>query len=313
MDLIQFFRDLEPVVEQAFNFLESRLGKLILSVALLMLAGAVSRLMHWRLLRESNPGEGKAAAPAGNVRATWVRRKNIVWASAVLLVVALWSNQITGFLISLAAIGGALLIVSKEFILCLWGALIISLNKSLKIGSTIEIGQFTGQLVNTGFVTFELAEIGPSRKQTGRLLSLPNSLVFTQPVKNLSVYGSYGIHLIDFNFDRFVKIQIAESLALRLANEAGKHWIEEAERHFSELERDNFVDLPKARPEVFWASVDEKCLRMTLRFACPLSKRGQFEKSIVKRFWIEYTEVAGPPPLAGAMNTTTTHTGDNNS
>ncbi len=79
--------------------------------------------------------------------------------------------------------------------------------------------------------------------------------------------------------------------ALKLANEAGKHWIEEAERHFSAVECDNFVDLPKARPEVFWASIDEKCLRMTLRFACPLNKRGQLEKSIVKRFWVEYGEL----------------------
>ncbi|WP_334120177.1 mechanosensitive ion channel family protein [Limnobacter sp.] len=288
MEILQFFKDLEPAVEQVFNFLESRLGRLILSMGMLVLAGAISRLMHWRLLRET-----KTTPPqTGNVRATWVRRKNIVWASAVLLIVALWSNQITGFLISLAAIGGALLIVSKEFILCLWGALIISLNKSLRIGSTIEVGQFTGQLVNTGFVTFELAEIGPSKKQTGRLLSLPNSLVFTQAMKNLSIYGSYGIHLIDFNFDKSVRIQDAETLVLRLANEAGKHWIEEAERHFSAVERDNFVDLPKARPEVFWASIDEKCLRMTLRLACPLNKRGQLEKSIVKRFWVEYTEQA---------------------
>ncbi|HEX4855673.1 MAG TPA: mechanosensitive ion channel domain-containing protein [Limnobacter sp.] len=304
MAIIEFFREIEPAAEQVFHFLEGRLGRLILTIGMLMLAAAISRLMHWRLLRESSG----STPQTGNVRATWVRRKNIVWVTAVLLIVAMWSNQITGFLISLAAIGGALLIVSKEFILCLWGALIISLNKTLKIGSTIEIGPFTGQLVNTGFVTFEMAEIGPSKKQTGRLLSLPNSLVFTQAIRNLSVYGAYGIHLIDFNFDRFVKIQVAETLALRLANEAGKHWIDEAEHHFSAVERDNFVDLPKARPEVFWASIDEKCLRMTLRFACPLSRRGQLEKSIVKRFWVEYAEQAGPPVmnLPAAINTTTT-------
>lgn len=292
MELLHFFKALEPSVEQVFTFLEGRLGKLILSIALVMLATTINRFMHWRLLRDTKDTKPQT----GNVRATWVRRKNIVWVSALLLILALWSGQITGFLISLAAIGGALLIVSKEFILCLWGAVVISLNKSLRIGSTIEVGSFTGQLVNTGFVTFELAEIGPSKKQTGRLLSLPNSLVFTQAMKNLSVYGSYGIHLIDFNFDKTVRIQAAENLVLRLANEAGKHWIDEAEQHFTAVERDNFVDLPKARPEVFWTSVDEKCLRMTLRLACPLNKRGQLEKSIVKRFWIEYGE-AHPPVL----------------
>lgn len=287
VELIEFLHNLAPVADRLFNFFETRLGKLLLSIGLLLLATAINRFMHWRIL-------SSAVAPAeqgGNRRATWVRRKNLVWVSAVLLVLALWSGQITGFLISLAAIGGALLIVSKEFILCLWGAVVISLNKSLRIGSTIEIGRFTGQLVNTGFVSFELAEIGPSKKQTGRLLQLPNSLVFTEPLKNLSIYGAYGIHLIDFHFPpASAQIQTAESLVLRLANEAGKHWVEEAERHFTNVEKNNFVDLPKARPEVFWTSVDEKCLRMTLRLACPLNKRGQLEKSIVKRFWVEYTD-----------------------
>jgi small-conductance mechanosensitive channel len=287
MEMIQFFTDLEPTVEQIFNFLEGRLGKLLLSITILTLATTINRFMHWRLIRETSSNH----LPTGNFRARWVQRKNIVWVSALLLILALWSGQITGFLISIAAIGGALLIVSKELILCLWGAVIISLNKNLKIGSIVEIGQFNGQLVNTGFVTFELAEIGPSKKQTGRLLFLPNSLIFTQTIKNLSVYGSYGIHLIEFHFDRQVKIQEAESLALRLANNAGKHWIEEAEKHFSAIERDNFVDVPKARPEVFWATLDEKCIRMTLRFACPLNRRGQLEMSIVKQFWVEYGQL----------------------
>ena len=99
MEIIQFFKDLEPAVDQVFNFLEGRLGKLILSISILFLAVLINRFMHWRLLSNSNAKE-----PHGNVRATWVRRKNLVWASAVFLVLALWSGQITGFLISLAAI-----------------------------------------------------------------------------------------------------------------------------------------------------------------------------------------------------------------
>jgi hypothetical protein len=33
-----------------------------------------------------------------------------------------------------------------------------------------------------------------------------------------------------------------------------------------------------------------------LRFACPLNKRGQLEKSIVKRFWVEYGELENVHP-----------------
>jgi small-conductance mechanosensitive channel len=282
MDILQYIHDLEPLAAQVFDLFETRIGRIILSFSLIFLAVLVNRAMRWQLLRHHHQPEEHTP-----IRAKWVRRKNMVWVTTMLLILALWSNQITGVLISLAAIAGAMLIVSKELILCLWGALIISLNKTLKIGSTIEVGKFTGQLVNTGFLTFELAEIGPSKKQTGRLLQLPNSIVFTEPLKNLSTYGEFGIHLIDFHFDMTVNLEQAEGLALSLATDAAKLWIESAALHFSMIERSNFVELPNARPEIFWTSVDEKCLRMTLRFACPLNRRGQIEKMIIKRFWCD--------------------------
>lgn len=285
-EIIALYRELHPLIETIFDFLESRPGRLVLTLLILILATLINRITHWGLSRQKNQTTQEST------RATWVRRRNLVWVSAVLLILALWSNQITGFMISIAALAGALLVVSKEFILCLWGAVVISLNKSLKIGSTIEIGKHTGQLVNTGFFSFELAEIGPSKKQTGRLLQVPNSQIFLETLKNLSSYGPYGVHLIDFNFDKTVDLETAETLVLQLANEAGKEWIDQAEKHFSALERNYFVDLPKAQPEVFWTSVDEKCLRMTLRLACPLSKRGRIEKAIVKAFWTQYPKRA---------------------
>lgn len=287
MDIIGSLSNLLPLAEQLFVFLESRLGRLFLTCLIILLATVMNRFMHWRLLAKD-----QSSPEHTDTRAIWVRRRNAVWGSAVLIILALWSNQITGFLISLAAIGGALLIVSKELILCLWGALIISLNKPLKIGCVVEIGPYTGQLINTGFLTFDLMEIGPSRKQTGRLLQVPNALLLSEPLKNLSTYGLYGIHLIDFHFEPNINLNVAEQLVLELANKAGKSWIDKAHKHFQNIEKDSFMDLPKAHPEVFWTSVNEKCLRMTLRFACPLSKRGQLEKQIVQQFWSDYPLLA---------------------
>lgn len=282
-EVLDYLHELHPVVDQVFDLLETRLGKLILTGALLLLTVALARVMHWRILiRNSERDEFPV------IRARWVRSRNLSWIVTVILILAIWSSQITGFLISIAAVVGALLIVSKELILCLWGALMISLNEKLRIGNTIEVGKFHGQLVNTGFLSFELAEIGPSRKQTGRLLQIPNSMMFSEPLKNLSTYGAYGIHLIDFFFEPGIDLQQLESLALKITHEAGKQWFEKAERHFSAVERNSFVDLPKAQPEVFWASENAKTLRMTVRFACPLTKRGQIEKIIVKNFWMEF-------------------------
>lgn len=288
-EILAFLHELHPVVDQVFDLLQTRLGKLILTIALLFVTTSINRLMKWKLLVRDNELEDSS-----HIRARWVRSRNWAWVITFILIIMLWSSQISGFLLSVAAVVGAMLIVSKELILCLWGALMISLNKTLQIGALVEIGKFQGQLVNTGFLSFDLAEIGPSKKQTGRLLQIPNSIFFTEPVKNLSTYGAYGIHLIDFYFDVRVELQKVESLALKITHETGKQWFDKAERNFAAFEQASFMDMPKAQPEVFWSSQNDKTLRMTLRFACPLNKRGQIEKTIVKKFWIEYQTLGMP-------------------
>lgn len=288
-DILAFLHELHPVVDQVFDLLQTRLGKLILTIALLFVTTSINRFMKWKLLVRDNELEDSS-----HIRARWVRSRNWAWVITFILIIMLWSSQISGFLLSVAAVVGAMLIVSKELILCLWGALMISLNKTLQIGALVEIGKFQGQLVNTGFLSFDLAEIGPSKKQTGRLLQIPNSIFFTEPVKNLSTYGAYGIHLIDFYFDVHVELQKVESLALKITHETGKQWFDKAERNFAAFEKASFMDMPKAQPEVFWSSQSDKTLRMTLRFACPLNKRGQIEKTIVKKFWIEYQTLGMP-------------------
>lgn len=281
--MVNILTDFQPAINKVLDFLHTPFGSIILTGLLLLLAISINKIMHLRLRarNQENFEDSK-------LRAKLVSRHNMVWAIVILVIVALWSSKVTSFLISIAAIGGALFIASKELILCWWGALLISLNKNLKIGSIVEIGKHTGQLVNTGFFTFELAEIGPSRKQTGRLLQLPNYLLFLEPIKNLSTYGHYGVHLIDFHLGHEVDVYKAEELVLQLAHEVGQHWFDKAHNHFLNIEKSRLMELPKAQPEVFWSSIDEKCLCMTLRFGCPMTRRGQFEKQIVMKFWQNY-------------------------
>ncbi len=281
--MVNLLTNLKPAIDQLMAFLYTPFGSILLSALLILLAISINKILHWRLMARN-----QQSFEDSSLRAKFVSRNNMVWAVVILIIIALWSSKVTSFLISIAAIAGALFIASKELILCWWGALLISLNKNLKIGSIVEVGKYTGQLVNTGFFTFELAEIGPSRKQTGRLVQIPNYVLFLEPIKNLSTYGHYGVHLIDFHVGHEVDVFKAEELVLQLAHETGQHWYDKAHNHFLNIEKDRFMELPKAQPEVFWSSIDEKCLRMTLRFACPLTRRGHFEKQIVMKFWQNY-------------------------
>ena len=83
----------------------------------------------------------------------------------------------------------------------------------------------------------------------------------------------------------------AEQVALQVANSVSADWVEEADQYFDRIEVSEFVDLPGAKPEVFWQAYNELAHKMIVRLACPLEKRGDAEQAIYKGFWREFGPV----------------------
>jgi len=189
------------------------------------------------------------------------------------------------------AIAGALIITGKEVVLSLLGYVNISLSKPFRIGDYIEIGTQNGRVIDIDLLSTKLFEIGMSGKYTGRRLAVPNAMVLTQTIKHLSMLGKFSLYTIEIILPFKADTARAEQVALQVANTVSASWVEEADQYFDRIEVSEFVDLPSAKPEVFWQAYNELAHKMIIRLACPLEKRGDAEQAIYKGFWREFGPV----------------------
>lgn len=88
---------------------------------------------------------GSISAEKRRLHLVWAR--NIIWFAALLVIVSVWASTIAGFALSVAAVAGALLIVSKELVMCVHGYLYVTLVQPFKIGDVIEFNHLHGRVV----------------------------------------------------------------------------------------------------------------------------------------------------------------------
>lgn len=258
--------------------------KLAITFGLMASGFFVNRGLSWSL-RKLHPHHPEKA------RSQLVFLKNLVRMAVFFLLISVWASQITGAFLSVVAIAGAMIITGKEVVLSLLGYISISLTKPFRIGDYIEIGTQNGRVIDIDLLSTKLFEIGMSGKYTGRRLAVPNVMVFTHTIKHLSMLGKFSLYTIEIILPFKADTVKAEQVALQVANAVSAAWLDEADQYFDRIEVSEFVDLPSAKPEVFWQAYNELAHKMIVRLACPLEKRGDAEQAIYRGFWREFGPV----------------------
>jgi len=214
---------------------------------------------------------GRGDVPAERRRLHMVWARNVIWAVVLFTIVSVWASTIAGFALSLAAVAGATLIVSKELLLCVLGYVYMSVVRPFKFGDVIEIGTVHGRVIDVDMLATTLAEHGDSGLPTGKTAAFPNALLLTLPLKNTSSTGDFMLHFLRIAVPVEVARNLAqiEAAATAAAVEATKAWQTQAEAHFRQVADQSFVELPTGRIRVFWDFDDPERLLLCIRLACP--------------------------------------------
>lgn len=123
-----------------------------------------------------------------------IRIKNI---SAVIMVIGLiliWAPQLHTVALSITAFVVALVIATKEMILCLTGAIMRATTQPFKAGEWITIDGVTGEVIDLDAFAFRLQEVdmaGKTYQFTGRTVTVPNSKLFTANIENSNFFKAY--------------------------------------------------------------------------------------------------------------------------
>lgn len=219
-------------------------------------------------------------------RANFVLAKNLVLCVATLIIGGIWGSKLAGGALSLAAVAGALLIVSKEFLSNLIGAGMFAISRPFRVGDVVEVDGFAGRVIDTDMLSTTLVEIGPCRGVTGGTVSLPNSLFLVRVIRNLSATGQFSIETVSVGAGCIKEVIPTKEALLQSAREICMDWIEDADLHLKRLESRKLMDLPSAEPTVMVDLQDPRQPKLVLYYPCRPHERAQVEQAILDRFLV---------------------------
>lgn len=109
---------------------------------------------------------GEMSPEKRRIHLVWAR--NVIWFVIFLIIVSAWASTIAGFALSLAAVTGALLIVSKELVMCIHGYLYVTVVRPFKVGDLIHFNGLHGRVIDIDVFATTLVTLDDVNQPTDR-------------------------------------------------------------------------------------------------------------------------------------------------
>ena len=215
---------------------------------------------------------------------------NIRNALALVFIIGLifiWAHQLSTFAVSLVAIAVALVLATKELILCISGTVLRIGVNAYSMGDRISIGGIRGNVVDQSLLATTVLETGPghvSSQYTGRAVVFPNSLLMSSPLINETYMKEYIVHVMTIPLTSNDDWQMAEKVLLEIARTECGPFIAEARLHMKQLEGKNWLDAPSVEPRVSLHVPEPGRLNLLLRIPTPAHRTSRVEQAILRRF-----------------------------
>lgn len=221
-----------------------------------------------------------------------------------LVLVPIWVENVGDIATFLGIIGAGLVIALQEVVQNFAGWIYISLRHPFKVGDRVEIGGHAGDVIDVRVLRFSLLEIRSwvdADQSTGRILHLPNGLVFTQPLANFTQGFRHIWHevplLVTFESDwqraREILQEALEGHAMTEAEVEAAEDIRRASRQF-------FIRYATLSPTVY-VSVRESGVLLTGRVLVASRRRRTIDNEIWEHVLRRFTE---EPSIEFAYSTT---------
>ncbi len=224
---------------------------------------------------------------------SWMSRtKNGTFTITLLILFMLWQSEISEFALSVTAIAVAIVVASKEIILCFTGSIQRASSRSFRVGDWIEVGQLCGEVIDHNMMATVIQEIDLQSGQyhfTGKTATLPNSMFFTYPVKNLNFMKRYVYHNFNVVIADFVNLYPLVTLLTEKIEEHCSYFSDVAHRYNAMIEKHAGVDLPGAEPHIHISSTPTGEQKVHVMIFCPTDKANHLEH-LIRRDFMELYE-----------------------
>lgn len=251
------------------------LSHLIATLVLLVSVLAV-RFVALRFIRRALPSRDK-------LRLRWSAQvRGLSYAILAFGLLTIWAAELQTLAVSFVVLAMAIVWATKETIACIQGAVYRVSSNVFEIGDRIAVSSVRGDVIDAGLLSTLVLEVGQGHQRTGRTISIPNSLLMSEPVLNESLAGEYMLHLMTIPVDRSADLAAIERKALDAARDACAGFIEDVRRPMAARYRRHGLVPPIVDPRVTYQVVDKNTVNILLRIPTPSRLERQVEQRVLR-------------------------------
>ncbi len=210
----------------------------------------------------------------------------------ILFLLSTWLGFIGSLGTFLGLVSAGIAIALKDPIVNIVGWFFILVRQPFKVGDRIQIGDNSGDVIDVRIFQFSLIEIGnwvDADQSTGRVIHIPNGIVFTQPQFNYTAGFVHIWHeipiLVTFESDW----KKAKKILSEIVDKHAMHISEEAAKQIKSAAKKYLIFYSKLTPIVYTTIKDSGVL-LTMRFLCEPRQRRSTEEVILEEVLDEFNE-----------------------
>ncbi len=258
----------------------------------------------------------------GRLLKTWVKDasqmhtlrmlfRNTVFFMASVFILLIWLGLGANFTVAMGILGAGIAFASQEIIGSFAGYLNIVTGNLFRIGDRVRIGNVVGDVLDISILRTTLMEIGEwvqADQYTGRVVTLANRVVFSDPVFNYTQHWHYLWDEITIPVTYDCNWRRAAEIMLEHGQEYSSRFQHQAQAKLRKMtERYPVHDTP-VEPMLYIVMTDN-WIEMTLRYIVDAGERrtvkGQLHLELLQHFESEADikvasatiEIVGFPPL----------------
>ncbi|MDY6877287.1 MAG: mechanosensitive ion channel [Chloroflexota bacterium] len=277
--------------------------KLIFSLLALLLTLVANRaLRNLLLVRVKDPA---------HVHTLHMLIRNSVFLAGSVVILLIWLGVGSNFTVAMGILGAGIAFASQEVIGSFAGYLNIVTGNLFRIGDRVRIGNVVGDVLDISMLRTKVMEIGEwvqADQYTGRIVTLANRVVFSDPVFNYTHHWRYLWDEITIPITYDSDWRCTGEIMLKHGREYTSHFQAQAEAEFRALVKSYPVHEMTVEPTLYIVMTDN-WIEMTLRYVVEARERrqvkGQLHHRLLQHFESEADitvasatfEIVGFPPL----------------
>jgi small-conductance mechanosensitive channel len=214
--------------------------------------------------------------------------------AALLLLVDIWVQGMTGLATYLGLLSAGIAIALQDPLTNFVGWIFILTRRPFKVGDRVQLGNFQGDVVDIRVFRFIILEIGNwvhADQSTGRVIHVPNGLVFKNPVANYDEAFGYIWNEIEVLVTFESNWRSAKEVLTRTVTEHAEKLTPDAKKRIDQAADTFHMKFSKLTP-IVWTSVTESGIKLTMRYLCKPRER----RSSSSEMWESVLEALGKLP-----------------